>query len=96
MSREYDSGHSDPHKAGPIVVTLGETGLAVTWLGADKPMLTLRPRDLVDLAQVTHNESDLAWLRGEAESALLTLRTVVAEIEALRDELRATMKVVAP
>lgn len=87
VSREYWSDSSDPHKVGPIRVTLSEGGLSISWVGDARPIVALKPEDLVDLASVEAAESDLRWLREEAKAALDDLKLA-------RDEMRSLVRVV--
>jgi len=86
--REYFVTHPDPHRNGPIVVTLADRGIVVQWAGADgAPLLCLSPADLMTVARIERAESDLQWLREEAEQA-------VAAIKESRDELRSMIRAV--
>lgn len=86
FSREYWSDSSDPHKCGPIRVTLCDEGLVLAWAGDARPVLALKPDQLMDMVAVAAAESDLAYLREEATAA-------VQAITDARDELRGMMQV---
>lgn len=97
VSREYWSDHSDPHKVGPILIALEDGGLVMRWVDAPgPPLLALSPRELVDLANIGRAESDLTYLRDEAQAALDSIKAAREEIEAARNELRQMLRVVRP
>ena len=86
-SREYWSNSSDPHKVGPVRVTLAEEGLVIAWAGDTTPIIALKPAELMDLARVTAADNELQHLRELALDA-------VATIETMRDEMRGMLGVV--
>lgn len=86
--REYFVAHHDPHRTGPIVVTLADHGVVVQWAGASgPPLLHLSAVNLVTISRIERAESDLEFLREEAKAA-------VAQIMEVRDELRAMVTAV--
>lgn len=88
VEREYWVNSTDPHKCGPVTVTLHEDGLTVRHTGdPGPPLLVLSASDLVDLAKVESAQSELTWLREEAKAALATIKEC-------RDELRGMVRVV--
>ena len=87
VEREYWINSIEPHKCGPVTVTLHEDGLTVRYAGdPGPPLLVLSANDLVDLAKIESAQDELAWLREEAKAALMT-------IQECRDELRGIVRV---
>lgn len=95
VSREYWSNSSDPHRCGPITIVLAEDGLAVYWTGAESPILRIKLEELITLVKVENEQAELDWIREEAKGALFTIKEARQVMEDCRNEIRATLKVVA-
>lgn len=87
ITREYWSDSSDPHKVGPIRVTLSDGGLVIAWSGDTRPILALAPREMMDLARVTAADNEMQHLREMACEAVTT-------IQLMQDEMRGMLGVV--